>query len=345
MWVLTLSAHEVEAVQGLTHEIALEHSSVEEAAFIRRATIYAHELPRRVREFLSEFKLLEPECGVCLISGYPVDNARLGKTPAHWKGKLDNPTSLPEQIMFVLFGCLLGDPFAWATQQDGYLMHDVFPIAGNQYDQLGTGSEQLLWWHTEDAFHPHRADYLGLMCLRNPDRVATTIGAPDFSRLSQQQIDVLFEPRYLIKPDQSHSDKNESDLRKDAREHDGDEVLDSAYENIKNLNLTPPKIPLLFGNRQAPYLRLDPYFTTPLDDEAVGALNALAQAVDDNLQDVVLKPGDCFFIDNYRIVHGRRAFKARYDGTDRWLKRLNLTRDLRKSRDVRGGREMRVMML
>jgi Fe(II)/alpha-ketoglutarate-dependent arginine beta-hydroxylase len=342
MWALSLSAHEIDAVQALTHGIALQHKSVEEVEFIRRAAVYAHELPRRIREFLSDFKLLEPACGVCLISGYPIDNTRIGKTPSHWKWKLDTASSLEEQIMFVLYGCLLGDPFAWATQQDGYLMHDVFPIEGNKYDQLGTGSEQLLWWHPEDAFHPHRADDLGLMCLRNPDRVATTIGAPDLSRLSQEQVDLLFQPRYLIKPDESHSEKNESDLRKQTR--NGDEAIDSAYEKIKSLNSAPPKVPMLFGNRQTPYVRLDPYFTTPLDDEAGAALNALAQSVDDNIQEVVLQPGDCFFIDNYRIVHGRKAFKARYDGTDRWLKRLNLTRDLRKSQGSRGGCEMRVMV-
>jgi Fe(II)/alpha-ketoglutarate-dependent arginine beta-hydroxylase len=345
MWALSLSAHEVAAVQALTHEIALEHKSVEEAQFIRRATVYAHELPRRVREFLTDFKLQEPADGVCVISGYPIDNTRLGKTPAHWKWRLDAATSLQEQIMFVLFGCLLGDPFAWATQQDGHLMHDVFPIEQDKYEQLGSGSEQVLWWHSEDAFHPHRADYLGLMCLRNPDSVGTLIGAPDISRLSQEQIDLLFEPRYLIKPDESHLEKNESDLRKQARgQGGGDPLLESAYQKIKELNSAPSKIPMLFGNRQTPYVRLDPYFTTPLDDEASAALNALAQTIEDNLQEVVLQPGDCIFIDNYRVVHGRKAFKARYDGTDRWLKRINLTRDLRKSHDSRSGCEMRVMV-
>ena len=343
MWALSLSAHEIVAVQALTHEIALEHKSVEEPEFIRRATVYAHELPRRVREFLTDFRLQEPADGVCVISGYPIDNTRLGKTPAHWKWKLDTATSLKEQIMFVLYGSLLGDAFAWATQQDGYLMHDVFPIEADKYDQLGSGSEQVLWWHSEDAFHPHRADYLGLMCLRNPDRVGTMIGAPDVSRLSQQQLDILFEPRYLIKPDESHLEKNESDLRKQVRER-GDGVLDSAYERINKLNREPPRISMLFGSREMPYIRLDPYFTTPLDDEAGAALNALAKTVDDNIQEVVMQPGDCFFIDNYRIVHGRKAFKARYDGTDRWLKRINLTRDLRKSQGSRGGCEMRVMV-
>ena len=344
MWALSLSAHEVAAVQALTQKIALEHTSVEEAQFIRRATVYAHELPRRVREFLTDFKLQEPADGVCVISGYPIDNTRLGKTPAHWKWKLDTALSLKEQIMFVLFGSLLGDAFAWSTQQDGYLMHDVFPIEADKYDQLGSGSEQVLWWHSEDAFHPHRADYLGLMCLRNPDGVGTLIGAPDISRLTREQLDVLFQPRYLIKPDESHLEKNESDLRKQEREHGGNEVLDTAYEKIKQLNSAPPPVPMLFGSRQAPYIRLDPYFTTPLDDEASAALNALAQTIDDNLQEVVLQPGDCFFIDNYRIVHGRKAFKARYDGTDRWLKRINLTRDLRKSHGSRSGCEMRVMV-
>ncbi len=344
MWALSLSAHEIDAVRALTHGIALEHKSVEEAQFIRRATVYAHELPRRIREFLTEFRLQEPADGVCVISGYPIDNARLGKTPPHWKWKLDTTTSLEEQIMFVLYGSLLGDAFAWATQQDGYLMHDVFPIEADKYDQLGSGSEQVLWWHSEDAFHPHRADYLGLMCLRNPDGVGTLIGAPDLSRLSAEQLDILFEPRYLIKPDESHLEKNESDLRKQVREQGGNEAVDSAYEKIKQLNCAPSPVAMLLGSRQSPYIRLDPYFTTPLDDEASAALNALAQTIDENLHEVVLQPGDCLFIDNYRIVHGRKAFKARYDGTDRWLKRINLTRDLRKSHGSRGGCEMRVMV-
>jgi Fe(II)/alpha-ketoglutarate-dependent arginine beta-hydroxylase len=344
MWVLSLSAPEIKAVQALTHEIALKHKSVEEAPFIRRAVVYAHELPRRIREFLSDFKLLEPPCGVCLISGYPIDNARIGKTPSHWKWKLDAATSLEEQIAFVLFACLLGDPFAWATQQDGYLMHDVFPIEDHKYEQLGSGSEQPLWWHSEDAFHPYRADYLGLMCLRNPDRVGTKIGALDLSRLTQEQLDVLFQPRYFIKPDESHLEKNESDLRKQMRGYGGDEVLGAAYEKIKELNCAPSRVPMLFGTRQAPFVRVDPYFTTPFDDEASAALNALAQSIDDTIQEVVLQPGDCLFIDNYRIVHGRKAFKARHDGTDRWLKRLNLTRDLRKSHGVRAGCEMRVIV-
>ncbi|WP_248963652.1 TauD/TfdA family dioxygenase [Sphaerisporangium perillae] len=41
--------------------------------------------------------------------------------------------------------------------------------------------------------------------------------------------------------------------------------------------------------------------------------------------DMSLESGEFCFIDNYRVVHGRKPFGARHDGTDRWLKRINVT--------------------
>jgi hypothetical protein len=37
-----------------------------------------------------------------------------------------------------------------------------------------------------------------------------------------------------------------------------------------------------------------------------------------------LRPGQLLLIDNDVAVHGRAPFTARYDGTDRWLKRVNI---------------------
>jgi alpha-ketoglutarate-dependent taurine dioxygenase len=59
--------------------------------------------------------------------------------------------------------------------------------------------------------------------------------------------------------------------------------------------------------------------------------------------DVILQPGDIYFIDNFRAVHGRKPFKANYDGNDRWLKRINITRDLRKSRTYRSNPTSRII--
>jgi hypothetical protein len=40
-------------------------------------------------------------------------------------------------------------------------------------------------------------------------------------------------------------------------------------------------------------------------------------------------------VDNRNVVHGRRPFRAGFDGSDRWLKRVNVVRDLRRTRPGR----------
>jgi Fe(II)/alpha-ketoglutarate-dependent arginine beta-hydroxylase len=343
---LELSDGEIKSIKSLIMDVAAEYDCVENIDFLNNACLYAHELPRRVRAFLNDFRLNEPPSGCCVISGYPINLSAIGATPTHWKWKSDLRSSLHEQILIVLHGSLLGDLLGWATQQDGYMVHDVFPIKGNENDQIGTGSEQTLWWHTEDAFHPYRADYIGLFCLRNPDNVATTIGSVDVGKLETSQVDILFQPRFTIRPDESHQEKNESDLRKANRPNSDQDLISTAYERIRKMSADPEKVSVLFGSPDAPYLRIDPYFTDRLDDdpEAQQALNALNELIDASLVDLVLQPGDFCFIDNFKAVHGRRPFKARYDGNDRWVKRVSMTRDLRKSRQSRANCTARVIM-
>jgi hypothetical protein len=67
------------------------------------------------------------------------------------------------------------------------------------------------------------------------------------------------------------------------------------------------------------------------DAEARAALRECVDVLRANAQRVVLEPGELVFLDNYQVVHGRDQFAPRYDGTDRWLKRCNILRDLRKA--------------
>jgi Fe(II)/alpha-ketoglutarate-dependent arginine beta-hydroxylase len=238
---------------------------------------------------------------------------------------------------------VLGDVFGWATQQDGFLMHDVMPIKGHEDEQLGSGSKQTLWWHTEDAFHPFKGDYVALMCLRNPDRIATTIGTVDRIDWSKLDLETLFAPHYTIRPDESHLPKNRS------AEAGTDPVrtalLNAAYRRITELVDDPPRVPLLRGARTSPYMCLDPYFMTAEDmaPRARTAFEDLVTAIERAIEPVVLRPGDCCFVDNLRAVHGRNPFEARFDGRDRWLKRLNITRDIRGSREARAASSARVI--
>jgi Fe(II)/alpha-ketoglutarate-dependent arginine beta-hydroxylase len=344
MHTRTLTEQENEAIAALVDEVTARYRSVEDAELIREAPVLAHELPRSLREFMTEFRLDEPS-GVGIVSGVPVDDDQIGDTPSHWEHKSADALSptLRQEVFFLLCGSLLGDVFGWSTQQNGFLMHDVMPIKGHEKEQLGTGSEQVLWWHTEDAFHPFKGDYVSLMCLRNPDRVATTIATADRIRWSELDLDALFAAHYTIRPDESHLPKNRR--AEGGGNPDRMALLDAAYIRITQLDENPPRRPILSGDRNLPYLCLDPYFmaTDHLDERSHQAFDSLVAAIDEALEPVVLQPGDCCFIDNLRAVHGRNPFEARFDGKDRWLKRLNITRDLRRSREARMSSSARVI--
>jgi Fe(II)/alpha-ketoglutarate-dependent arginine beta-hydroxylase len=206
------------------------------------------------------------------------------------------------------------------------MVHDVLPIKENEGEQLGTAADVLLDWHTEDAFHPHRPDWVILACLRNPTETPTTVAFSDDLQLADDDIRVLFQPRFQIVPDNSHLPRHNSTAG----------TVD--FQAVEQLRANPPSIPLLWGDPSHPYMRADPSFWSISDHgdaEAHATLRRFSEEIERQLRDVVLRPGDFCFLDNHKVVHGRRPFPARYDGTDRWLKRVCVTRDLRKSRGDR----------
>lgn len=321
---LDLSQGESDEVRRLAASL-VQHDSTDDPNLVAKLQCVAHELPARLRNFVINFKSTEP-ASFCVVRGLRLDDTSIGPTPRHWRERSVPNPALAEEIVCLLYAALVGEPFAWSTQQDGRLVHDVFPIAEHRQDQLGFGSEVTLTWHTEDAFHPYRGDYLVLGCLRNPDNVPTTVGSLDANKLRTAVKDVLFQERFIIRPDESHLARNNT--TPDAG---------GTFTQIDHMLTQPQTVALLFGDRQDPYLRLDPYFMeVPVDDfEAREALRAVVEVIDHDMQDLVLTPGDVVIIDNFRAVHGRSSFRPRFDGTDRWLKRVNVTRDLRKSRAAR----------
>lgn len=340
---LVLHEDEIVAIGQLVSELAAKYETVESAEFQRQASVFAADLPRRVRGALGEYRSAERDA-VIVLSGLRVSDAEIGATPRVRRATPDTPLTLTYDLAFYLVACLLGDPIAWATQQNGRLMHDVFPIRDHEHEQIGWGSAEELVWHTEDAFHPQRPDYLGLMCLRNPDEVATTVAEIDdiVPGLEPELRDFLCQPRFRIAPDDSHRLRNaNSPAGQDPRART---LIQQSYEFVERLAGEPESVAVFFGGADAPYLRIDPFYMQGAQGEREQrALDSLAESVDSALSGIVLRPGDICFIDNYRAVHGRKAFRARFDATDRWLRRLNIARDLRRSRAHRISADSRVI--
>ncbi|MFJ8692604.1 arginine beta-hydroxylase, Fe(II)/alpha-ketoglutarate-dependent [Streptomyces roseolilacinus] len=330
---LRLSKEEATAAQDLALDCARWYADADAPDFLVEAGTIAHDMPARVRRHIERARLGE-SAHALLLRGNHVDDDRLGPTPEHWR-EARTSESRPYSFLLTLYAALLGDVFAWSTQQDGRVVTDVLPIRGGERSLVSSSSRLELGWHTEDAFSAYRADYVGLFSLRNPDQVATTLAGVPLERLDRDTVDLLFQARFLIRPDDSHQPVNNVSTSADDRH----------FADITNACDHPSPVPILTGHRAAPHLCIDGDFSAPVegDDEAARALAELREGIGTALYDVVLDQGDVAFIDNRHAVHGRRAFEPRYDGRDRWLKRINVTRDLSRSRRVRADAGSRVL--
>src|SRR5258708_21496976 len=82
---MLLDENEIRDIRALLAESVSRYGSAEDSAFVRAAQLMAHELPRRLRAFLNDFRLYEPGAAMCTVSRYPIDQQRIGPPPAHWK--------------------------------------------------------------------------------------------------------------------------------------------------------------------------------------------------------------------------------------------------------------------
>ncbi|MEU7425614.1 TauD/TfdA family dioxygenase [Streptomyces sp. NPDC040750] len=274
----------------------------------------AERLPMGVRRFLVSSRGAED--AIIVLGNLPVDED-LAATPPSWQVAEKEAAAIREELVLLLVGSVLGEPFGWVNQQNGRLVHDVCPSRGQETSLTSASSRQQLTLHTEDVFHPCRGDYVALMCLRNPDAVGTTVAPVDSVEFPERLRSVLHQDRFRFFPDDSHH-----------------VVPLHSAEHPSALEDRPHEVAsVLFGPEEAPYLRIDADFTdaVPGDEEAETAMREAAGLLAAAAQRVVLHPGDAVFVDNYRAVHGRDTFTPRYDGTDRWLKRTSLVRDLRRT--------------
>ncbi|MEU8957537.1 guanitoxin biosynthesis L-enduracididine beta-hydroxylase GntD [Streptomyces sp. NPDC048518] len=320
-----LSTEEISSLHQLLDEPNVARNDPGDPAFYDSAWELVARVPVGLRRFLEEFRRNDAAAAF-MLRGFGVDDDAVGPTPRNWAEAAAAGRTRREELFLALMGECLGEVFSWPTLQSGRLIQNVLPIAGEEGEQSGHGSDVLLEWHTEDAFHPYRCDYLALFGVRNHDRVPTTLASVRDVELSADARQVLSEQRFYILPDDEH-------LRQLAVQRPNDPGL----LRVRAMRDDPKPVAVLFGAAESPYLRIDPFFMRCVDGdaEAERALKELVTELERAQQDVVVEAGNLLVVDNYLAVHGRRAFTARYDGTDRWLQKAVVTRDLRRSRSAR----------
>ncbi|MGW0537289.1 TauD/TfdA family dioxygenase [Streptomyces sp. NPDC003032] len=253
---------------------------------------------------------VDTDDGLFVLRGLDVDDAGVGPTPPGWAHAGDS--GAVHDIALLLLASVMGNPIAWQGQQDGRFVHNIVPSPGHESEQTGASSDVLLSPHTEDAFHPGRAHLLMLGCIRNHDRVATTAASVRKVRLAAEDVELLSRPALPILPDDAYAEAQ-------------------GYADA-----APPPVPTLFAAEDGLTLRFDPAYT-PVE-RADEAYRAAYRRLEDELARVSvavsLDPGEVLVVDNDLVVHGRVPFQARYDGTDRWLKRASVRVPGRRGRPL-----------
>jgi L-asparagine oxygenase len=275
--------------------------------FVDQAFMITSVLPEHILASLLHFRRNGNDDGVLIIRGLPIDNERIGSTPHHWSLQAQTKYHFETELYLIGLASILGEVFSFRTQHEGNIIQNIVPIAADMYEQIGTGSQVFLEWHTEEAFHMLRADYIGLLCLRADPQAATTFSSLKRMSIPECYKQILFERRFRAGIDKAHGGTG--------RAEDG------------------PIIAILSGRYDEPDLRIDTscICALPGDHEAIEALEYLKYAMNAAGRQIILQAGDILFMDNFRLVHGRTMFIPRFDGTDRWLQRVSIATDFRKS--------------
>jgi L-asparagine oxygenase len=206
-----------------------------------------------------------------------------------------------------------GTPISFAQEQNGRLIQNIVPVAQSRDRQISTSSESELLLHTEAAFHPYRPDHIFLMCLRDDANALTTYATIEsiFPKLTSGEVSILSRPKFETSLDESFISPKQPDTK----------LLVSilAHNEPNGWSMT-----------------FDYALMRGIDEQAEIALQSFKNAVIGSAKSICLKKGDIAVIDNRTTVHGRTQFLPRYDGTDRWLKRIFTIRRLPPRQHIDG---------
>ncbi len=268
-------------------------------------------IPDRLGRLLIQFRKHSNDNGMMLIRNLPIDHD-LPPTPDNGDISLKKTSYVSEYILLSMM-LHLGEPIAYEDEKNGMLIQNICPVRGKEEAQENIGSTYLEF-HTEDAFHPHKPDFVGLLCLKpDHDHIAVTAAASirrALSMVPSNVQDILRQPLYRIR-------------------------LSSSFMSDTHDAVFSQYLPVLSGDVLEPDLSVDFYGMEGITPPAQLALKKLEDALLKVAVECRLVTGDLMIVDNRVAAHSRTAFQPRYDGQDRWLQRLFVVHDFRRSRASR----------
>ncbi len=217
------------------------------------------------------------------------------------------------EYCLTIYGSLLGEPYSYVQEGDGKLYHDITPFKTHENDISSKSSLVTLDFHTELVFHHFIPDYLLLFCIRGDrNREAKTYVSSIrscYEEIPPETRQILRKPIYFT-------------------------GIDHSFGNLDTIAGNGKPVPILYGDPMDPFLNFDPDMMECDLEEGHEAISTLKEILYHHKATLILEPGELLMIDNKRAVHGRTSFRPFYDGRDRFLKRLFITKDLTRAQEV-----------
>lgn len=214
----------------------------------------------------------------------------------------------------------LGIPYGYSREHKGAAIQQVVTMPGQQGVQSSEGSDTPLGFHTESSFAETRPDFLLLACRREgPVQIPTLVLDVHelLDRISSLAASALTRPIFSVRSPASFGEP--SFLSTDTH------VID-----------------VMAGEAG---LRLDLEGLLESKDEAgKAALAELFASIVSAGTPVQLSEGDILIIDNRRAAHARPAFKAIFDGQQRWLQRCLVRAEFWTCRSAMQAEGVRILL-
>lgn len=320
---VVLNDDERETVRRAAKELIDVNPYEDFEAFLANAYQVVAALPQQAVRRLIEYGTDPRAYGALTLRNLPVDEP-LVPTPTDSRRNPDKDTFISEACLLAV-SLVLGQPLGYRDEKDGEIIQAVAPVRNEAQSTSSESSGSALPFHTDfsfDKLHPerpfnvHNADYIVLFCLRgDPYGEALThyADARDICRrLDPADLKTMREKRYQFAASYSFTGTC------------GNERTWSVPSALLNGPDAFPEISvdMLCGVRA-------------MDEEAATALEALRTACREPgvATSVCLRSGDVLIIDNRKGAHARNAFRADFDGRDRWLHRVYVRRSLAELRD------------
>jgi L-asparagine oxygenase len=273
----------------------------------------ARQLPDRIQDALRDFSRWGSVTGTLLLEGVP-----LGPVPATPPGNRLHvgETTLLARAQAVVNEAV-GHMITYEAEGFGRLFQDMVPARSAAYTQTSLGSSAELELHTEQAFSGLRPDFISLACLRGDPNAETYT-------LTARQVAASVTPDELAVLRQKHW-------------MTGVDLSFQLGGHVFREGTCRGPLSILDGAEDDPFIVFDQDLMTTDVPVAAAAFDTVIDAYRRSKRGQVLKHGDLLLIDNHRAVHGRSPFQALFDGSDRFVIRTFVVRDLSKSRFARPG--------